>query len=77
MTYQSQGDMNAAVRQFREGLHHAPNHAGLHNVLGAVLAQRGVLDQAIHHLEQAVQINPDFEKSASQPGHASADEAKP
>ena len=64
MTLQSPGDVNAAARQFREGLRRAPDHAGLHNIYGAVLAKRGALDEAIGHFEQALRIKPDFEKAS-------------
>jgi tetratricopeptide (TPR) repeat protein len=45
--FQSSGNRDGAIAEYREAIRHAPNYADAHNNLGFALAAKGDLDGAI------------------------------
>jgi Tfp pilus assembly protein PilF len=60
VTLESLGDLETAMKHYREALQIQPDYAEAHNNLGVALASRGRLDEAIKHYRQAVRINPAY-----------------
>ncbi|NJL23662.1 MAG: tetratricopeptide repeat protein [Leptolyngbyaceae cyanobacterium SM1_3_5] len=54
-----QGEVNAAIAQFRQGLRLAPNWAALYVNLGQTIAQQGHDRAAIACLERAIELEPE------------------
>ena len=53
------GQLDGAVKEFREALRLAPNLAVTFRNLGAALASRGEREQGIQHLRRSVELDPD------------------
>jgi len=63
-----------AQRALRAGFGHlgslnSENQAGVHFLLGRLLRRAGQLDQAVHHLNEALQINPEWVEAYLELGH--------
>jgi tetratricopeptide (TPR) repeat protein len=65
------GEVEAAIQTARAGLqslerpnghdpHPSPRPAQLHHLIGTLLNRQGQLDQAIHHLDEAIRLSPDW-----------------
>jgi tetratricopeptide (TPR) repeat protein len=52
------GSVDEALRAYQQALELRPDYALAHNNLGAILFQRGELDQAGIHLREAVRLDP-------------------
>jgi tetratricopeptide (TPR) repeat protein len=61
----SAGDIDNALREFRQALQLAPDSAATHWHLGAALASRGEREEAIAHLRRSVEIDPRNEYAQS------------
>ncbi len=58
-TLYNQGNLDGAIRQWREAIHQAPSHAEAHYRIGVALQERGELAQAITAFREAARLNPD------------------
>lgn len=58
-TLYNQGNIDGAIRQWRQAVDHAPSHAEAHYRIGIALQERGELPQAITALREATRLNPD------------------
>ena len=54
------GDLNAAIREYRETLRIKPDYAKAHNNLGFALATKGDFDAAIREFREALRISPAY-----------------
>jgi Tol biopolymer transport system component len=52
------GDLNSAERDFQKAVQINPNYAEAHFYLGAIILQKGRVDEAILHFKKALAINP-------------------
>lgn len=50
--------MDAAIAEFREAVRLEPESAQTHWHLGAALASRGAVDEAVEHLRTSVRLDP-------------------
>ncbi len=55
----NQGNLDGAIRQWREAIHQAPSYAEAHYRVGVALQERGELAQAITAFREAARLNPD------------------
>ena len=58
-TLYNQGNIDGAIRQWRQAIDQAPGHAEAHYRIGIALQERGELPQAITALREATRLNPD------------------
>ena len=58
-TLYNQGNIDGAIRQWRQAIDQAPSHAEAHYRIGIALQERGELPQAITALREATRLNPD------------------
>ena len=58
-TLYNQGNVDGAIRQWRQAIHQAPGHAEAHYRIGVALQERGELPQAITALREAARLNAD------------------
>jgi tetratricopeptide (TPR) repeat protein len=56
-----QGDLDAAVNQYRKALELEPDYEKAHYSLGWVLEHQGHLDEAVKHYSAILDVNPDHE----------------
>jgi tetratricopeptide (TPR) repeat protein len=54
----NQGDLNGAELNCKKMLHHNPNHAAAHYILGLVYLSKNYLDYGIEEIEKAIEIAP-------------------
>ena len=64
------------VRCFRQAIHIKPDYAEAHYNLGAVLKERGKLEEAIAAYREAIRIKPDFAVAYSNLGVALKEQGK-
>jgi len=53
-----QGNMQAAMAQFRAAVEANPNHAVAHDYIGVILGESGKLNEAIVEFDQAIRLDP-------------------
>ena len=53
-----QGNMQAAMGQFRAAVQANPNHAVAHDYIGVILGESGKLNEAIVEFDQAIRLDP-------------------
>ncbi len=58
-TLYNQGNVDGAIRQWRQAIDQVPSHAEAHYRIGVALQERGELPQAITALREATRLNPD------------------
>lgn len=58
--YYQKGDLDGAIKEFRQTVRINPNFVEAHNNLGAALERKGDLDGAIREYHQAIRIDPEF-----------------
>ncbi len=58
-----QGNMQAAMGQFRAAVQANPNDAVAHDYIGVILAESGRLNEAIAEFDQATRLDPAFARS--------------
>jgi tetratricopeptide (TPR) repeat protein len=54
------GDLDGAIREYREALRIQPDYAEAHNNLGNALEKKGDLDGAIREFREALRVQPDY-----------------
>lgn len=59
-SFSSAGDLDAAIREYREALRLRPQYAELHYNLGNALYDRGDLDEATTQYGEALHLKPDY-----------------
>ena len=64
------GQVNEAIKQYREALRINPGYAAVHTNLGIELYRLGKVDEAVDHYYKALKINPEFENAHIQLGIA-------
>ena len=57
-TLVNKGQIDEAIRQFKEAIRLKPDYAEAHNNLGAVLDKKGQIDEAIRQYEEAIRLRP-------------------
>jgi len=67
-----QGQIDAAMAQYRKVLEIKPEHAEAYNNLGISLVEQGQIDAAIDHYQKALQIKPDYAEAHNNFGMALA-----
>jgi len=70
LVYQTQGQLNEAIRWFETALEHAPHLAQAHFNLGNILSAQGNYAQAIEAFQQALSHQPDYLKAHNNLGIA-------
>ena len=63
-----QGQIDAAVAEFRQALEQAPDNAQAHWHLGAALASQGQREEAVQHLARSVELEPGNSRAQSDLG---------
>ncbi|MBB6584817.1 tetratricopeptide repeat protein [Ralstonia solanacearum] len=58
--YSRSRQYQAALGQYREALKHAEGRPDLHNSMGCACSELGLTDEALHHLQRAVQLAPRY-----------------
>lgn len=58
-TLYNQGNVDGAIRQWRQAIDQAPGHAEAHYRIGVALQERGELPQAMTALREATRLKPD------------------
>jgi serine/threonine protein kinase/Flp pilus assembly protein TadD len=58
ITYQRQGNLDAAIVELKEALRLDPNDANAHHALGAIYADQGKIDAAIGEYKEALRLDP-------------------
>jgi len=66
------GQLDEAIREFREALRLEPKHSKAHNNLGSVLIMKNKISEAIEEFREAVRLKPDFPDACSNLGLAYA-----
>jgi len=66
------GQLDEAIREFREALRLEPKHSKAHNNLGKVLIMKNKISEAIEEFREAVRLKPDFLKAYNNLGLAYA-----
>ncbi len=66
----AEGDVDGAIRHYRQALEIAPGDAGVHNNLGIALGLRGQVGEAITHFRRALRIAPWYAQGHNNLGHA-------
>ena len=56
----NQGDLEGAIRHYKEALRINPNYAEAYNNLGVALREDGKLQQALENFRRALQISPGY-----------------
>lgn len=59
ITYHEDGNLTAAIDNYRRYLNHKPNDAGFHRNLGIALVEQGDVKEAIKHFERAIKLEPE------------------
>jgi tetratricopeptide (TPR) repeat protein len=60
LTFQRNADYQSDLSIWRDTVGKVPNNSRAHNNLGAVLARRGRIDEAMAHYQRALEIKPDY-----------------
>ena len=58
-----QGNLEAAIYHYTEGLKMNAENANIHNNLGNVLSKQGKLEKAVLHYSKALEVNPGFKEA--------------
>ena len=53
------GQIDEAIRQFREVIRLKPDNTEVHSNLGVALARKGQMDEAIGQFQEAIRLKPD------------------
>ena len=56
----NKGQMDEAIRQYRETIRLRPDYADAHYNLGTALGVKGQIDEAIRQFQEAIRLNPDY-----------------
>ena len=67
---QGAGQMQEAIRHYKQALRLCPDWADAHKGLGNVMLQSGRIQEAIGYYQQALRINPDFFEAHNNLGNA-------
>ena len=70
------GDVEQAIRHYRQALRLDPRNASTHNSLGTCFLRQGKSDEAIHHFREALRIRPDHAQAHNNLGLALARQDK-
>jgi len=73
VTLQDLGQLDSAVKCYKQALAIKPNYAEAHSNLGVTLQDLGQLDAAVKHYEQALAIKPGYAEAHSNLGNALKD----
>jgi predicted regulator of Ras-like GTPase activity (Roadblock/LC7/MglB family) len=55
--YKSDGQIDESIKVCEAGIKHSPEYGGTHLVLGQIHFDKGDLEQAVHHLQTAVELD--------------------
>jgi len=67
---QEQGNIDDAIKHYREALRIQKDYVSAYDNLGMALLEQGNIDEAIEHFQEALRIEPDFEKAHNSLGIA-------
>lgn len=68
--YQSQGNLQKALEEYKEAARLDPSNAQAHNNMGVIYKEMKLLDEAVREYRKALSINPNYEKSLNNLGVA-------
>lgn len=63
VSYQKQGNIHKAIKEYERVLELDPNNAEAHNNLGIIYKEKGDLDKALEHYQLVVSLNPGMEEA--------------
>ena len=66
----NKGQMDEAIRQYRETIRLNPDYAEAHYNLGAALGVKGQMNEAIRQYQEAIRLNPDYTEAHNNLGAA-------
>ncbi len=76
MTWIQAGYWSNSITLFQHALDVTDNNYVVHNNLGTVLEEKGMLDEAVKHYAQALKISPGYAKTHNNMGNALADQGR-